>query len=114
VAYDEDFADDIRPHVAAAAARHDLPVDERKMFGGIAFMVGGKMACGIANENLMLRLGVDGATAALTEEHVLPMDFTGRPMKGYVYVAPAGVAKSKQLKRWVDLAVDFAATLAAR
>ena len=106
MAYDEDLATRVR---ASLATRDD--VTERKMFGGIAFMVAGNMCCGLTGEDLMLRLGEDGADAALEQPHTRPMDFTGRPMKGYVYVGPRGTAADDDLRSWVDRALGFATTL---
>jgi len=83
------------------------------MFGGLAFMVGEKMACGVVGEELMVRLGPDGAEAALEEPHVRPMDFTGRPMTGMVFVAPAGL-RARALDRRVAQAVSFVRTLPAK
>jgi TfoX/Sxy family transcriptional regulator of competence genes len=105
MAYDEALAERIR---TALRGRDD--VAERKMFGGIAFMVAGHMACGVINDDLMVRLGSDPDQAALAEPHTRPMDFTGRPMRGMVYVAPAGVATDADLARWVDRAVNAATT----
>ena len=104
--YDEDLAARVRRELAS---RSD--VTERKMFGGIAFMVAGNMCCGVTGEDLMLRLGAEGADAALDDLHTRPMDFTGRPMAGFVYVASEGTATAPALRRWVDRALDFAATL---
>ncbi len=106
MAYDEALAARIRQ---ALAPRPDI--DERKMFGGLAFMLRGNMCCGVAGETLMLRLGNDGAAAALREPHTRPMDFTGKPLKSMVYVEPAGIAAPEDLNRWVNRAADFAATL---
>jgi TfoX/Sxy family transcriptional regulator of competence genes len=106
MAYDEDLAARIR---ARLTARDDIT--ERKMFGGIAFMAGGNMFCGVTVEDLMLRLGADGADAALDEPHTRPMDFTGRPLTGYVYVASEGVETDAELGRWIDRALGFVATL---
>jgi TfoX/Sxy family transcriptional regulator of competence genes len=106
VAYDEDLAARVRRELIP---RSD--VTERKMFGGIAFMVAGNMCCGVNGEDLMLRLGSEGADAALDDPHVRPMDFTGRPMAGFVYVGPEGTATASDLRRWVDRALEFAATL---
>jgi TfoX/Sxy family transcriptional regulator of competence genes len=106
MAYDEALADRIRD---ALAARAD--VTERKMFGGLAFMVGGNMCCGVMGSEAMLRLGEDGAETALDEPHTRPMDFTGRPMKGMVYVAAPGVEDAAAVRRWVDRAVAFAGSL---
>lgn len=106
MAFDEHLADRIRE-----ALREVPDVREQRMFGGLAFLVGGKMACGIVGAELMLRLGEHHADAALDEPHIRPMDFTGRPMRTMVYVAPAGFATPKALRRWVDQAVAHAATL---
>jgi TfoX/Sxy family transcriptional regulator of competence genes len=106
VAYDEDLAARIREILAEAGN-----LEERKMFGGIAFMVGGHMCCGIIGEELMLRLGAEAAEKALTEAHVRPMDFTGRPMKGYVYVAGPGIRTEAKLRSWLRLGQDFVETL---
>ena len=108
MAYDERLADRVRDVLEG-----DPGVSERKMFGGIAFMVDGHMACGIAGDELMLRLGPEGAEAALRRPHVRPMDFTGRPMKGMVFVAPKGL-RGAALRRWVEAAAAFARTLPPR
>jgi len=108
MAYDENLAQRVREIMAAEAT-----VTERKMFGGLAFMLGGHMACGILGKDLMLRLGPEGAEAALTSKHVRPMDFTGRPMKGMVFVAPAGL-KATALGGWVAKAIAFVSTLPAK
>ena len=79
--YDERLAERVRAVLA------DLDgVREQKMFGGLAFMVRDKMCVGVTNDDLMVRLGVDGHDAALKRPHARPMDFTGRPMKGFVFV----------------------------
>jgi TfoX/Sxy family transcriptional regulator of competence genes len=77
MAYDEQLAERIR---RAIGPRPD--VTEKKMFGGVAFLQRGKMFCGLATEDLMVRIGPERCEAALTEAHVRPMDFTGRPMNG--------------------------------
>ena len=87
MAYDEALAERIRALLAGRDA-----VTERKMFGGIAFMVGGNMACGVIHDDLMVRVGPDAHDAALAEPHARPMDFAHRPMRGMVYVDPDGVA----------------------
>jgi len=85
VAYDEPLAGRIREIVADI----DGEITERKMFGGLAFMLNGHMFAGIVGGELMLRLGEAGAEAALRREHVRAMDFTGRHMKAMVFVQPA-------------------------
>ena len=105
MAYDEDLADRIR-----AALPHGAEVTERQMFGGLTFMLGGHMACGVVKDTLMVRLGPEGAGRALDQPHVRPMDFTGRPMKGMVFVEPAGL-HDDALQRWVDAAADYVRSL---
>lgn len=104
--YDEDLAARVRE----VLVEHG-DVGERKMFGGIAFMVGGYMCCGVLNDDLVLRLGPEAADGALREEHVRPMNFTGRPMKGYVFVAPKGVKTESVLRRRIGSALEFVGTL---
>ena len=86
-------------------------VSERRMFGGIAWMVDGNMACGTLGEDLMIRLAPEDAESALGEPHVGPMDFTGRPMRGFVKVSGEGVTEDADLARWVDAGAAFAASL---
>ncbi len=106
MAYDEALAERIS---SLLSGRRDI--EEKKMFGGLAFLLSGNMCCGVAKERLMLRLGPEGAQAALDEEHAEPMDFTGRPMKSMIYVAAAGYESDEDLASWVDRAVAFAETL---
>jgi TfoX N-terminal domain len=102
VAYDEDLADRVR-----AAVPDALAVTERKMFGGLAFMLSGHMFCGVVEDTLMVRLGPDGADRALDRAHVRPTDFTGRPAKGAVFVEPGGL-HGAALQDWVDAAIEYA------
>jgi len=81
------------------------------MFGGIAFMVNGHMCCGVNGRDLMLRLGEEGATDALQEPHVRPMDFTGKPLASMVYVGPGGHRNDVDLRGWVERAVRFVRSL---
>jgi TfoX/Sxy family transcriptional regulator of competence genes len=109
VAYDEELAKKIADVLAEQG-----DFDERKMFGGIAFMVKGHMCCGVINKDIMLRLGPEGAAKALDDAHVRPMDFTGRPMKGYVYIAKEGLQTDAKLRKRIQAALDFVATLPAK
>ena len=86
-------------------------VTEKRMFGGTAFMLFGNLLVGIWNDGLIARIGVDQAASALKRRHVGPMDITGRPMKGWVIVAPEGIDSDQQLKGWLDLAFAFVSTL---
>jgi hypothetical protein len=104
VAYSEQLADRMR---ALLSDRDD--VAERRMFGGLTFMVGGHMCCGVHGEELIVRLHPDDEDAALSRPNARPMDFTARPMRGFVTVAPDGL-KGQALGRWVALAVAHAET----
>lgn len=106
MAYDERLADRIR---GALGPRPDFT--EKKMFGGIAFLLDGRMFVGIAKNELMVRVGPERYEKALREPHVRPMDFTGRPMKGYVFVGPEATRDVSSVKTWVRRAADFVATL---
>ena len=109
MAYNEELALRIR----VALDGHD-GVAEKKMFGGIAFMLDGNMCVGVTGDDLMVRVGPGGSDAALAQPHARPMDFTGRPMKGFVYVGSAGTEKDDSLTQWVQLGVAFARTLPAK
>jgi TfoX/Sxy family transcriptional regulator of competence genes len=109
VAYDEALADRIRELLSARRE-----VSERKMFGGIVFMVAGNMACGVLGKDLIVRLGDEEAEKALGEEGVRPFDFTGRPMKTTVYVSPERTADDAGLAEWVEAGAGYAATLPAK
>ena len=106
MAYDEGLAERIRD-----ALRGRAEVSERKMFGGIAFMLGGHMAVGIVGDTLMARVGPLRYADALALPHVRPMDFTGKPMKGYVYVDAAGIEEDAALENWITACSAFVATL---
>ena len=106
MAYDEGLAQRIREGLGSTAG-----VTERKMFGGIAFMLNGNMVCGIVGDDLMVRVGPDGHDDALAQRHARPMDFNGRPMRGMVYVAPAGTEGDDALRSWLDRGIAFTAGL---
>ena len=106
MAYDEDLADRIR---RAIGPRGD--VTEKRMFGGLAFLLDGKMFCGIVEDDLMVRVGPERYEAALAEHHVRPMDFTGRPMNGYVYVGRGGSRTVKAIAKWVEQGAAFVTAL---
>ena len=103
MAYNEALAERIRIELQD---RDD--VEERKMFGGIAFMVAGRMAIGVTHDDLMVKVGAEAHEAALSRPHTRPMDFTGKPMRGMVYVDPAGTADHADLRFWIDRAVNVA------
>jgi TfoX/Sxy family transcriptional regulator of competence genes len=106
MAYDEDLGDRIRD---VLAGRDD--VREQKMFGGLGFMVGGHMTVGVIKDELMARVGAEGEDDALAQPHARIMDFTGRPMTGFIQVAAEGVATEEQVRAWVNRALAFTTTL---
>jgi TfoX/Sxy family transcriptional regulator of competence genes len=103
VAFDEELAERVRSEFA----RRSILFDEKKMMGGLCFMVDGKMCVGIAAARLMVRLDPAIYEQALLEPGCVPMDFTGKPMRGFVFVEPIGTASSKSLRYWIDLALEF-------
>ena len=109
MAYDEAVAKRVRNALGKTP-----DIVEKRMFGGIAFMLRGNMCCGVIGDRLMLRVGAKGYETALSRPHAKPMDFTGRPMKGLVYVEPAGFASPRDLKKWIEKAMEFALSLPAK
>ena len=107
MAFDEGLAERVR---AALDARSD--VEDKRMFGGIAFLVAGNMACGVMGDELMVRVGADGAAELIaSEDGARAMDMKGRPMRGWVLVGAAAVPDDAELNRWVARGVEFAAAL---
>ena len=109
MAYNEILADRIREVLADRKG-----FTEKKMFGGLSFIVGGNMCCGIVKDDLVVRVDPDGYEKALAKTHARPMDFTGRPLKGMVYVGPEGYRTDDELKYWLDQALSFALSLAPK
>ena len=106
MAFDEGLAERV------STALDDEPdLSERKMFGGLAFMIAGNMCVGIVGDDLMVRVGPDSYEAALDLPHTREMDFTGRTMRGLVYVDAAGTAEDDQLEAWIQRGLDFAGSL---
>jgi hypothetical protein len=106
MAFDEELAARVRRHLESCDG-----LEERKMFGGLAFMVNGHMACGILEDQLMVRVGADSYEAMLRLPHAHQMKFTGRPMRGFVTVDPAGISSSKALGAWIDRGTSYVASL---
>ena len=109
MAYDHGLAERLR------ALLDERPgTTEKEMFGGLAFLHEGKMFVGIVKDELLVRVGRDAHDAAILEPHARTMDFTGRPMRGYVFVAPEGFAEDQTLREWVERAAAHVATLPAK
>lgn len=106
MACDEKLAKRIR------AVLSDTPsVSEKRMFGGIAFMLRDHMCVGVVDSTLMARVGPDEYATALSQSHVREMDFTGKPLRGYVYVDPEGIRSAEDLRAWIARCVAFVTTL---
>lgn len=103
MAYNERLAERVRAVLASQAG-----ISERKMFGGLAFLLDGKMCVGVLNDELVVRSGAERFAEALKNTHARPMDFTGRAMTGMVYVSSAGVTRGPVLRRWIEMAIDAA------
>jgi TfoX/Sxy family transcriptional regulator of competence genes len=106
MAYSESLARRIRQVLAQRRG-----VTEKKMFGGVGFLLNGNMCVGIWKTSLIVRLGPEHAAAALEEPNVVEFDITGRPMKGWIMVQPDGLETDEQLTGWIQRAVDFVGTL---
>ena len=106
MAYDEGLAQRVREALGSRSS-----VSERKMFGGLAFLLDGKMFVGISGSKLMARVGRERYQDALALPHVREMSFTGKPMQGYVYVDPPGLAEDKDLAAWVSWCASHVAAL---
>ncbi|MFN7982532.1 MAG: TfoX/Sxy family protein [Vicinamibacterales bacterium] len=103
MAYDEALADRIR-HVLA----DNTTITERRMFGGICFLADGRMCCGILGDNLMARVARADYAGVLEQPHVRQMDFTGRPLSGFVYVEPEGIESTRALREWIARGLEVA------
>lgn len=109
MAYDEGLAQRIREVLGEQTG-----LVEKKMFGGVGFMLHGNMACGVHKDALIVRIGPERYEEALARPHTRPFDITGRPMKGWVMVTSDGYESDDALKGWVQQGVDFALSLPAK
>ena len=109
MAYDEKLAGRVRKLLAKRKA-----IVDKKMFGGVAFLLNGNMCCGLHGQELIVRLNPQETDQALARPHTRIFDMTGRPMKGWILVEPAGLAKEDALAKWVGAGVDYAAFLPAK
>ena len=109
MAYDEALAKRIRKVVAAKRG-----IQEKPMFGGLSFLLKGRMFCGILKEDLVVRVAPEEGEKLLQKAHVRPMDFTGRPMKGFLYVAAQATKSDKNLAEWIGRSLEFVSSLPAK
>ena len=106
MAFDESLARGIRDALA-----RKKNIEEKKMFGGVGFLLNGNMLVGVWKNSLIVRIGPEVYEDVLLEPHVTEFDITGRPMKGWVLVEPEGVEDDEQLKNWIQQAVKFVGNL---
>jgi len=106
MAFDEKLAGRIRKRLSKRAG-----LVEKKMFGGVAFLLNGNMCCGVHGAEMIVRLPPEETDAALSERHTRLFDLTGHPMKGWILVEPKGLATDGQLGKWVGVATKYAASL---
>ena len=106
MAFNESLAERIRHALARKKG-----IEEKKMFGGLCFLLNGHMLVGVWKNSLIARLGPEQGEEALLEPHVRKMDITGKPMKGWIMVEPEGVADNDQLKTWIQQAAKFVGKL---
>jgi len=109
MAYNEALARRLRERL-----EHHHDITEKAMFGGLSFLLYGHLCCGVIGEDMIVRVGPDGHAAAMDKPFVRVFDFSGKPMKGWVVVAPQGLDSDKDLQDWVEQGVSFAATLPAK
>ncbi len=103
MAYNEFLADRITDILKSKS----IGYEEKKMFGGLCYMVDDKMCFGIINNDLMARVGPEVYESCLKKSGIRPMEFTGRPMKGYVFAGPAATQDQDGLEYWIDLCLAF-------
>ena len=106
MAYNESSAERIRNQM-----KKNKGFVEKKMFGGICFLLNGNMACGIRNDDIIVRVGKDAYEDCLLLPHTRQFDITGRPMSGWVMVSPEGYQSDNELKTWLQRGIDFAKSL---
>lgn len=109
MAYDEGLAQRIREMMDSGA-----PYTEKKMFGGLSFLINGNMSVGVSTRGFMVRVGKQNDEDARTQPHTHQMDFTGKVMKGWVMVSELGYESDEDLQAWIKRGVDFALSLPSK
>jgi TfoX/Sxy family transcriptional regulator of competence genes len=107
MAFDEELAERVRDVLAGAG----VTTTEKKMFGGLSFLVGGNMCCGVMGADLLARVGPQAASSALAEPDTRPFDMGRGPSAGWVVVGPDGITTDQALTAWVDRALAYATSL---
>ena len=104
--YDENLAKRIE-----SILKFRCGITQKKMFGGLCFLINGNMLCGISDDKLMARVGPKNYDFSLKQKHATEMDFTGKPLKGIIYVLPDGIKRKDSLKKWIDICIEFVGAL---
>jgi len=102
MAFNEKLADRVREQLSELKR-----VEEKKMMGGLTFMVNGKMCVGVLQDDLMARIAPEEYESSLEKKGCREMNFTGKPMKGFVFISPEGTSRTKDLQGWIDMALTF-------
>lgn len=106
MSFDEDLANRVRKILAKVDG-----VSEKKMFGGLCFLINGNMAIGLVNDDLMIRVGPNSYEKLLAQPNVRIMDFTRKPLKGFLYIGSKGTDSDKDLRKWMSKGIEFAGSL---
>ena len=109
MAFDEQLAERIRHQLGKRRG-----VTEKKMFGGVAFLVNGNLCCGVHGQELIVRLDPEQTEQALSKPHTRVFDLTGRPMKGWILVQPKGLATQAALSKWIRVGMKYTSSLPAK
>ena len=109
MAYNQELA-----HRVWSLLSHTAGTEEKKMFGGVGYLLRGNMVCGVHGDYLIVRLSASEGQSALAQPHVGVFDLTGRPMKGWITIAPAGLESDVELKGWVERGLNFGQSLPAK
>ena len=112
--FDEQTAHRLRSVLAEELSDCDVKIEDKRMFGGFAIMVNGHMCCGVVGQDLVIRVAANEYEEALSQPHARPMDFTGRPMRGFVYVDPGGIRNNTRLKAWIRRSLHFVLSLPSK
>lgn len=109
MAYDQVLAGRISDELASIPA-----IEEKRMFGGVGYMLNGNMSVGVYKENLIVRVGHEGFEEKMNMPHTVPFDITGKAMKGWLMVKPGGIESDEDLHYWIGLGVEFARSLPSK
>ena len=109
MAFDDKLAERIRKQLGKRRG-----LTEKKMFGGLAFLLNGNMCCGVHGQEMIVRLDPEQTEQALSERHTRIFDLSGRPMKGWLLVQPKGITTEAALAKWIQVGLEYASSLPAK